>query len=791
MKKHIGILVALIAALAIYPAIASNYPVIEWGGYNGGSSDAAAGYKKYPKVVEDYFNVNRVKYDIPTFTHEGYSSTAMGEIGRVTSQEDMEAYLESLPKTHMQMRYVSEFATYDNKNSPPGLGEPLRTFKSPLLVFSSTAVFDPKDVKALGKPIVWIEASIHGGEIAGSEAMLVLAKRLADGDLTPLLDKVTVIIWPRYNLDGLWKYQRGTDTVKPRRYKANGTEFDWANDSGGLDQNRDNTGFESPITRLMHRMVNAYEPHFIADAHQMGDKVTTGTFYKFDITTLFTNNPNTPEELNVLAHDGDKSLENLVKTALRKKGLEWWFYIGSGTTAKGKAEYWDGTKFTSSDKYPVAYTDIQEGNPEEGITDTAGRLKGAFGLLSESRTPSGGVTTNYERRIQANEIVYETMIKAFADDELGPKLKKAVDDARKTMATDRSKLVVKLMNGDPVSVDVEIPGEKGVPILRLVRDPSSPDQPIVSADYFPARVSRSRYVTYDKNTPYSYVERPYAYIVSADAAVAARIANTGVRIQRLAKDTTVEVEAYKVTAFGKNVNFIGRDGFEITVSQLETGITGVELAKKTVTFPKGTFVFYMDQWASVHAALTVEPMGCRNFGNYWYNRIGESKKGFLPVALNADYPAYRYMKPEKLDTYEVPNVTPLVSGTFVEFPTMLTQEEVQKYTGKTVGSLITMSTFTVNNQKKSFGAYLPKTDIDGKWYAWNWKEEKAEELSLNNENFVELPKDNISAEKGVVLFKKAAVVDNGGSSGCAMAGYGILILLGVIPVMVRSKRRHW
>lgn len=794
MKKKIGFLVTVFLVIfVIYPAIASNYPAIEFGIYNGGSSDPKEGYKNYPKVVYDYFNQNKVNYDIPTFTTLGYSSTEMGKIGKATSQEQMEAFLEALPKKYMTMRYVSEFPTFDNINSPPGSGMPLRTFKSPLLVFSNPPVFDPQDVKALNRPILWLEGAIHGNEIAGTEAMLVLAKELADGKLTDLLGKVTVIIWPRYNVDGVWKHQRGTDSVKPRRYKANGSEFDWANDSGGLDQNRDNTGFESPITRLMHRMVNAYEPHLIADAHQMGDKVTTGTMFKFDITTLFTGNPNTPEQLNVLAHDGDKSLENLVKTALREEGLDWWFYIGSATTAKGPSpfEYWDGTKFTSSDKYPIAYTDIQEGNPEEGITDTAGRLKGAFGLLTETRTPAGntrGGTLNYERRIQANVITYETLIKAFADAELGPQLKKAVDDARHTMATDRKDLIVTLMNSDPVSVDIEIPGEKGIPVLRVIRDPNGGSEPIVSEDHFPARVSRSRYVKEDPNIPFSKVKRPYAYIVSADATVAARIAHTGVRIERLTRETTVEVEAYKVTGFGKNINFKGRNGFEITVSQLETGITDVSSETKTLTFPKDTFVFYMDQWASVHAALTVEPMSRRNFGNYWHNRIGESKEGFLPVALGEDYPAYRYMKPEKLETYTVYNTTPLVTGTFIEFSTILSDKDVETYTASVGGELITTAAFSVNNPQKPFGAYLPKTVADGIWYAWDWEKQKAVVLNADTSGYTPVALEFIHPDNGVVLFKKATAGSS--SSGGCSAGWGSLILLGMIPAIVFYRRRY-
>lgn len=791
-RKHFKIFIAVLIAIAIAipAAIASNSPAIEYGTYNGGSTDVNEGYKKYPKVIMDYFNENKANFDIPTFTKPGWNSTEMGGLGRATSQEDMEEFLESLPTQYMRMRYVAEFTTYDNS------GNALKTFKSPLLVFSNPAVFEPEDVKALGKPILWIEGSIHGGEIAGTEAMLVLAQRLANGDLTPLLDKVTVIIWPRYNVDGVWKYQRGTDTVMPRRIvvdwkdpynQEKWRERDPSENTSGLDQNRDNTGFESPITRQLHRMLNAYEPHFIGDAHQMGDKVTTGLYYDFDIATLFTGNPNVSDELNVLAHDGPQSLETLAKEALRAAGLEWWFYIGSTTTDKGTATYWDPAqgKFVTSDNYPIAYSDIQEGNPEEGITDTAGRLRGAFGLLTETRTPSGCSTVNYERRIQANVIVYETMIKAFADDTLGPKLKKAVEDARHEMATSRKDLIVKVMNGE--ARDVKEIGEEGVPVLRLVEDPENPGQPKIQKEKFPAKASRSRYVTVDKNVPFSQVKRPYAYIMAVDEAVAERLSHTGVRIERLAKDTEVEVEAYTVTEFGPNYNFKGREGFQILVSQLETGITNVTCQTITKKFPKDTFIFYMDHYPSVHAAIAVEPMSGRSFGNYWYNRVGESKEGFIPVALNEEYPVYRYMKPEKLETYTYANTTPNVEGTFVEGPVMLTDEDIAMFTDGIAGELITMSAFTVNDPSKEFTAYLPKTTADGTWYAWNWDEGAAVALTEGTDGAVTITPEFIDSEEGIVLFKMGAPARTGGGGGCSV-GFGALALLAFAPFVIKRKK---
>ena len=64
-RKHFKIFIAVLIAIAIAipAAIASNSPAIEYGTYNGGSTDVNEGYKKYPKVIMDYFNENKF-YDI-------------------------------------------------------------------------------------------------------------------------------------------------------------------------------------------------------------------------------------------------------------------------------------------------------------------------------------------------------------------------------------------------------------------------------------------------------------------------------------------------------------------------------------------------------------------------------------------------------------------------------------------------------------------------------------------------------------------------------------------------------
>jgi murein tripeptide amidase MpaA len=71
----------------------------------------------------------------------------------------------------------------------------------PLVTLSNPAVTRPTDRPA-GRPVVFLLANIHGGEVEGKEAVQVLMRRLTAGDLRPLLDRMVILIAPIYNVDG-------------------------------------------------------------------------------------------------------------------------------------------------------------------------------------------------------------------------------------------------------------------------------------------------------------------------------------------------------------------------------------------------------------------------------------------------------------------------------------------------------------------------------------------------------------------------------------------------------------
>src|SRR4029078_10556122 len=71
----------------------------------------------------------------------------------------------------------------------------------PLAILSSRALADPGAPRRSGKPRMLVLANIHAGEVEGKEAALVIARRLAVGDLRPLLTRVDVSLERPHNRD--------------------------------------------------------------------------------------------------------------------------------------------------------------------------------------------------------------------------------------------------------------------------------------------------------------------------------------------------------------------------------------------------------------------------------------------------------------------------------------------------------------------------------------------------------------------------------------------------------------
>jgi Zinc carboxypeptidase len=155
----------------------------------------------------------------------------------------------------------------------------------PLVTAARPLVRTPAEAARSGKPIVYLQANIHAGEVEGKEVAQMLLRDLTLGSLRPLLDSVILLVVPIYNVDGNEALASG----KANRPGQNGPAIVGRRANGqGLDLNRDYVKLEAPETRGSAALLSAWRPHLFVDLH-----TTNGSYHGYALTWSPGLNPNT------------------------------------------------------------------------------------------------------------------------------------------------------------------------------------------------------------------------------------------------------------------------------------------------------------------------------------------------------------------------------------------------------------------------------------------------------------------------------------------------------------------
>jgi hypothetical protein len=147
---------------------------------------------------------------------------------------------------------------------------------------SKEKAFTPDAAHAAKKPVVLVINSIHAGEVDGTDASLILLRDVALGNANEVLDAVTLLVVPVYNVDGharFGKYNRPNQDGP-----AEGMGF--RTNAAGLDLNRDFMKADALETRALLSLVNAWNPDLFVDDH-----VTDGADFQLTLTVLYRNEP--------------------------------------------------------------------------------------------------------------------------------------------------------------------------------------------------------------------------------------------------------------------------------------------------------------------------------------------------------------------------------------------------------------------------------------------------------------------------------------------------------------------
>jgi hypothetical protein len=154
----------------------------------------------------------------------------------------------------------------------------------PYVVAARPLVTTPAEARRTGKPIVYLQANIHGGEVEGKEAAQMLLRDLTTGRLRAVLDRIVLLVVPIYNTDGNERWGPG----ERNRPGQNGPEPVGQNPNGqGLNLNRDYVKLEAPETRGAVSLLVAWDPDLFIDLH-----TTNGSYHGYVLTYAPGLNPN-------------------------------------------------------------------------------------------------------------------------------------------------------------------------------------------------------------------------------------------------------------------------------------------------------------------------------------------------------------------------------------------------------------------------------------------------------------------------------------------------------------------
>lgn len=642
-------------------------PAVPYGGYNIVSEGGLAKFY-YPDVVKRHFDekVPAVLPSTPTLDRMRsvvderpdaraalLASDEQGVRARFTSNEELVAYLKELPTAYMRMRSLGRFPSYSAE------GQVEAVFDLPLLVFSRPPRFDAEELRALGKPVVYLQGQIHGDEASGADAMLAIARDLSE-NRGALLDRISVIMIPRLNVDGAWRNQRGTNTTAPAFVD--------------LDQNRDAIATLSPVTRAVRNMLTLYRPEVTADFHEMGYLLEGSAEYApdgrmigyryypdSDVAVLVAHPCNVPKGVT----DAARMLERAVASALERSGLRTSPYVYEAFMVPGYEEIVTSAEVIYRGKRVRGWIThpnrLMEGPPDECIFDSAMSLAPSVTLLFEARSPK--VLTNFGTRVHAHYLAGMSLLEQVAAK--AKFFRAVVADGANALSgmgersSESDDLVLWTRQGE------EKNGRLPVLVLDAAREA-----------FFSKTVPIDTLYRNFELTSVMSVKRPYAYVVSADAAtdlaIAGRLALTGVTVSCLEEPVTCEVEAYRVDSVAEAsdpvLSYETRSGDYFPLNPILThAIAGVSRHVKKVVLPRGAYLFRMAQPSAVLAALAVEPMANRNLANYWYS-LEEGKKetsGFIPFVVGEEYPVYRLMKPVSLPAHDMTAEIPIIADAFV------------------------------------------------------------------------------------------------------------------------------
>jgi hypothetical protein len=257
----------------------------------------------------------------------------------------------------------------------------------PLAVLGNPAPASAEAARRSSRVRVLVLGGIHGGEVEGKEAALIIARRLAGGDLRRILDRVTVLVAPVYNPDG---NERVSIENRPEQFGPIGGVGRREN-AKGADLNRDFVKVETAEGQALAHLLRSWDPHIVIDLH-----TTNGSYHGYHLTYAPTLSVNADPRLVALS----RALLASTRRVLLDRG--WRTYSYGNFVTDGAL---DKEQHRPASGAPAWRT--YDARPRF-VTNGIG-LRNRISILSEAYS-----YLSFERRVRVTESFVETLLAIVA-----------------------------------------------------------------------------------------------------------------------------------------------------------------------------------------------------------------------------------------------------------------------------------------------------------------------------------------------------------------------------------------
>lgn len=273
-----------------------------------------------------------------------------------------------------------------------------------VLLSSSSAPMSPQAGTNMtkNKVRIWMQGGVHGNEPAGDQAILALLGKM-DADpnwASSILEKVDILMLPRYNPDGVAYFQRYFAT--------------------SLDPNRDHTKLASKQTADIKHLVMDYAPHVGVDCHEYTATRRYGANQQWlpaqDAQFSAMKNLNIHPRIRALS---ETLFSNNIAAALEEHDLRWGPYVVANQ---------------GSDNIT-----LEETSSDAKVGDSSVALSQAIMFLSETRG-IGIADQHWQRRVSTGLIILQTLVQTAADN--AQFVYETVEHARSEFIHGREEIVI-------------------------------------------------------------------------------------------------------------------------------------------------------------------------------------------------------------------------------------------------------------------------------------------------------------------------------------------------------------